>query len=282
MQSIKPSIKATSKIVSNIGKNANIKNIATNLPKPNSIKRTSSDNPLPDNPAKRVLTKTPLTYQNITTMVNKQLEEINKNVDIINVDIQRAHDLKKLILTTNDEGIKKFAIKNNLKINQVKQDTEISNKHYRIEGQTEIAELIDNDVLTNITFYDKNNNLAEKFNINFYKNDPEIRIKYKNKNEHVTINKDLTQILEIDNETLYYHINTKTKTTFSDFHNKENNKEFYISNKFVNNDSKTVKNIFHYYTEKSKTETKGLFLNEKANGDNHTGVIAFTPKSFEN
>ena len=282
MQSIKPSIKATSKIVSNIGKNANITNIATNLPKPNSIKRTSSDNPLPDNPAKRVLTKTPLTYQNITTMVNKQLQEINKNVDIINVNIQRAHDLKKLILTTNDEGIKKFAIKNNLKINQVKQDTEISNKHYRIEGQTEIAELIDNDVLTNITFYDKNNNLAEKFNINFYKNDPEIRIKYKNKNEHVTINTDLTQILEIDNEALYYHINTKTKTTFSDFHNKENNKEFYISNKFVNNDSKTVKNIFHYYTEKSKTETKGLFLNEKANGDHHTGVIAFTPKSFEN
>lgn len=39
----------------------------------------------------------------------------------------------------------------------------------------------------------------------------------------------------------------------------------------------------YYYIEKNKknNKEKGILLNEKANGDNHVGVIAFMPKTFE-
>lgn len=60
MQPIKPNAKAATKIVSNLVNNAQISNV--NLTRATSNKRATSSNPLPDNPAKRVLSP-PITYQ---------------------------------------------------------------------------------------------------------------------------------------------------------------------------------------------------------------------------
>ncbi len=265
MQSIKLNLKTPTKIMSKLTTNGQISNVITT-----SKKRETSDTPLPENPAKRVLVNRTLTFQDISKTMQQENQEINKIQMQVNNNIQRAARIKK-----SEEARKGFD--KNFDENQ--KDT--MNMHYYLENQTEVAEIINNDDFTNITFYDKNNNLEKKFNVTFYKNDPEIKLKYIDKTTNFIINKDQSQKMEINNEVLHYEYDSEAKTVFSNFYNNSENKEISLANKFVCINNTTTKNTFYHYTEKSEGKTKGLFLNDKINGDDHTGVIAFTPSTLE-
>lgn len=253
-----------------------------------SNKRMASSNPLSQTPTKKILKEIPPMLLKIKTAEQKQLGKVKEKVEQVNNRIEKFLKVQKFMMHANDINKRIYATITNSKItkfnypykNSSQDNKLIPNHHYCIENNNEIINLIDYDNNVNVTLL-KKNNTENRVNVaTFYKNNPNMLFKYQDEDTTIVKYDNTLQDIKIQKDFFCYNYDSKTQTIYKDFHTKIGNKDIYFSRKYMLNKSNQLNNVYCNYIEKEGEKTKGYFINDKMNGDGHTGVIAFTPKEI--
>lgn len=184
-----------------------------------------------------------------------------------------AEEIKKALFAPNRPENIAFARKYNLYYMFFEQTPDMPFSGYCFKRYKDVFTLKEDDDKDAIICYDYTTK-AEKYRVIFHKNNPETSLEYISPDTYFKLDKNNTQEIKIKNKLLNYKIDMRHKKISSSFGYKFKHYDIFLSNKSILADNQE-KIIYHYYTEKTKTKGRGLFLNETANGDNHTGVIAF-------
>lgn len=261
----------------------NIAKTSRNLQNVTSQKRPASNEPLPDNPAKRVLVNIPISPSDVQQKFCK-LDKLSEDyLRPIYNNIAKCSNIILSILNDNqDQNSDFFDIGAVQDMENVLEQSFTRNKKFFLNGKNCSLGILDNDIKTILICYDKDNRLKENFNITYYKKDPEIDFIYNSQFAKITMHKNRIQDIKIDEGVFHFDNHSKNRESYLNYSYLDNGKKIDLTINGHKPDNTQVDKIFYSYTEKSDTQIKGLFLNEKANEDNHTGIIAFTPKSFEN
>ncbi len=217
-----------------------------------------------------------LTFGLLERIFRNQKDLICNKLTKINKSLFEACCVKDFFLLNTEEQKQNFALIEHFKYQEKKQDLKIGEKIYYLDTKQDSYKFIDKEkkyILTN--WYPKTYNKYQ-WKVTFYKNDSKKELKFKDKDSKVVLYKDKSQNFDYKNKS-YLITPSGAKTLCSKYHDKYNNKDIGIVLDYCNNST----NPYSYlYVEHKDNMMKGVLFNEKLNGDNHTGMIAFPPKSF--
>ena len=249
------------------------------LPQITSRKRTTSDNPLIDEPAKRALVGPKNLFNNFKRNMNKQSKEMEDIITKINSDIKKARNIKNWVMNKYEQEKHDF-VNNNLEKEAITEMLLSSSRHFSYDiDKNNIAFVVDDEEKTIITSVDKQDLTKENFRVTFYKKDPEIIYKYESPEAEATEFTDKTVETRINNEK-YKYCSKPNESTLDTHYNLNNGKEINIENKVFKG---SKKQLYRCYTETTHNYSKGIFITDKfdINKYNYKGTIAFVPQSFQ-
>lgn len=249
------------------------------LPQITSRKRTTSDNPLIDEPVKRALVGPKNLFNNFKRNMNKQAKEMEDNIIKINSDIKKARVIKNWVMKKYEQEKHDF-VNNKLEKDAIAEIFQSSSRHFSYDlDKNNIAYVVDDEEKTIITSVDKQDLTKENYRVTFYKKDPEITYKYESPEAEATEFTDKTVETRINN-IKYKYCSKPNESTLDTHYNLNNGKEINIENKVFKG---SKKQLYRCYTETTHNYSKGIFITDKfdINKYNYKGTIAFVPQSFQ-
>ena len=224
----------------------------------------------------RVKKRRTLTFGLLERIFRNQKDLVCTKLTKINKSLFEAFGVKDFFLLNTEEQKQNYALMEHLRYQQKKQDLKIGEKIYYLDTKQDSYKFIDKEKKYILTNWYPNSYTRYQWKVTFYKNDFKKALKYKDKDSKVILYNDKSQNFDFKNKS-YSITSSGAKTLCAKYHDKYNNKDISIALDYC----KDSTNPYSYlYVEHKDNMLKGILFNEKLNGDNHTGMIAFPPKSF--
>lgn len=223
---------------------------------------------------KRVKKKIPLTFNLLERIFISQQNLVKNKLIKICSSLSTAYSTKNFFLVPTEEQKKRYASRRHSHYYQKIQDLKIGEKIYFYETKRDSFKFVDKEkkyilAYKYITSIDKYH-----WKVTFYKNDPKKEVKYKDKESKVIIYKDKSQYLDFKNRA-YYIKSSGERTLSATYRDGIKNKDISLAIDYCGDCA--YPNDYLYIENKDNVK-RGIFFNEKINGDNHTGIIAFKPQ----
>lgn len=210
--------------------------------------------------------KSPLTFRELEPLFRRQKRLMEKKYEEIYRIIRNAVIKRQSIFKLIEKNKIKPIF---LKINNKDKTKDKVYKH-KISGLNYFYSYNDKKSKLMLEEPYKYNNFV--WQVTFYKDEPQKMFKFKKYQTKAFIYKDKTVEIEMGKKNFFYNPRLGTKVINSQGLTNKDKKDISVSLDYLN--SNPYPNSY-FYSEHGKDGDRGILFNEKINGDNHTGVIAF-------